>query len=46
MDMVTLLEKEQPKVQTTSYVHLMRAASDLFKTEQLNHLVIRQRGSQ
>ncbi len=45
MDMVTLLEKEQPKVQTTSYVHLMRAASDLFKTEQLNHLVIRQRGS-
>ncbi len=35
----------QPVAQTRSYVHLLRAANDLFQPEQFDRLAIRQRGS-
>jgi len=38
-----LTEKQQPKVQTRSYLHLIRAAGELFNTEQLERLAPRLR---
>jgi len=37
---------EQPTVRTRSYVHLLRAANDMFQGETFERLVKRQRGSQ
>ena len=39
-----LLEHAQPKVRTRSYVHLMRAASGMFVSDELDRLVPRLRG--
>lgn len=39
------LQSVEPVEQTRSYVHLMRAASDMFQPERLNSLVSRQRGN-
>lgn len=43
MDMINL-RQEAPKVQTKSYVHLMRAAANLFETSELEKLAPRLRG--
>ena len=37
------LRKSEPVEQTRSYVHLMRASSDIFQQPRLNHLIQRQR---
>ncbi len=44
-DMI-LTRQEQPVVQTRSYVHLLRAAHDMFQGETFERLVKRQRASQ
>lgn len=41
--MVELVQQEPATTQTTSYVHLMRAANDLFQRERLDQLIVRQR---
>ncbi len=43
MDMIQL-QHRQPEVQTRSYVHLLRAASNMFEPQMLDHLAPRLRG--
>ncbi|MCC6509033.1 MAG: polyprenyl synthetase family protein [Pirellulaceae bacterium] len=45
MDMIENLTTEPAAAQTRSYVHLLRAANDLFQPEQFDRLAVRQRGS-
>ncbi len=45
MDMVQNVSTNSSATQTRSYVHLLRAANDLFQPEQFDRLAIRQRGS-
>lgn len=40
-----LNKSAEPQAQTRSYVHLLRAANDLFQPEQFDRLAVRQRGS-
>ena len=44
VDELIRLEQKQPALQTRSYVHLMRAASQLFAAEELERLAPRLRG--
>lgn len=44
MEMI-LNKTDEPPTQTRSYVHLLRAANDLFQPEQFDKLAVRQRGS-
>lgn len=44
-DMISL-QQQQPEVQTRSYVHLMRAASDMFEPDEVDRLSPRIRGGQ
>ncbi len=43
-DMINIAHDDAAKQKTRSYVHLMRASSDMFAQPRLNHLLQRQRG--
>jgi geranylgeranyl pyrophosphate synthase len=44
VDQMITLTHEKPQTKTRSYLHLMRSASSMFETEQLDHLAPRLRG--